>query len=116
MAVSLYMDVHIARAITEQLRQRGVDMLTAIEDGQSTATDENLLQRCHAVHQRLLFTHDIRFRVLAERWQAEGREFSGLLFGAHLGGTIGRWVGDLEFIAKNSGPEEWLNEIAHLPL
>ena len=116
MAVPLYMDVHIAWAITEQLRQRGVDVLTAIEDNQSTAVDEDLLERCYAVHQRLIFTHDIRFRVLAEQWQAEGRPFAGLLFGAHLGGTIGRWVSDLEFIAKNSDLEEWPNQIALLPL
>ena len=116
MAVPLYMDVHIAWAVTEQLRQRGVDVLTAIEDGHAATSDEDLLQRCYAVHQRLIFTHDIRFRVLAEQWQADGRPFAGLLFGAHLGGTIGRWVSDLEFIAKNSDAQEWLNQVAYLPL
>ena len=29
MAISLYMDVHIPQAITDQLRRRGVDVLTA---------------------------------------------------------------------------------------
>ena|SRR5436190_1230130 len=116
MAVPLYLDVHIARAIAEQLRLRGVDVLTAIEDDQSTASDEELLERCYVVHRRLIFTHDIRFRVLAEQWQAEQRGFAGLLFGPHLGGTIGRWVEDLEFIAKNSDLDEWINQIAFLPL
>lgn len=116
MAVPLYLDVHIARAIAEQLRVRGVDVLTAIEDGQSTTKDEQLLERCYAVHRRLIFTHDIRFRVLAEQWQAEQRDFAGMLFGPHLSGTIGHWVEDLEFIAKNFDPEEWVNQIAFLPL
>jgi hypothetical protein len=33
MTVRLYMDVHVPQAITEQLRRRDVDVLTAIEDG-----------------------------------------------------------------------------------
>ncbi len=32
MAIALYMDVHIPQAITDQLRRRGVDVLTAFED------------------------------------------------------------------------------------
>jgi len=30
MSVSFYMDVHVPRAVTNQLRRRGVDVLTAI--------------------------------------------------------------------------------------
>ncbi len=44
MPVPLYMDVHVPWAITEQLRRRGVDVLTAIEDKADTLTDEKLLQ------------------------------------------------------------------------
>ena len=36
MAILLYMDVHIPQAITDQLRRRGVDVLTAIEDDCAT--------------------------------------------------------------------------------
>ena len=39
------MDVHIPQAITEQLRRRGVDVLTAIEDGATELPDEELLER-----------------------------------------------------------------------
>lgn len=45
MAVGLYMDVHIARAITVGLRLRGVDVLTAQEDGARTYDDSRLLDR-----------------------------------------------------------------------
>ena len=34
--VSLYMDVHVDKAITLGLRRRGVDVLTAEEDGSAT--------------------------------------------------------------------------------
>lgn len=33
MGVTLYMDVHVPGSITRQLRRRGVDVLTAQEDG-----------------------------------------------------------------------------------
>lgn len=37
MPVRLYMDVHIRGAVTRQLRLRGVDVLTAQEDGMTCA-------------------------------------------------------------------------------
>jgi hypothetical protein len=43
-AIALYMDVHIPQAITDQLRRRGVDVLTAFEnEGQELAEDQLLL-------------------------------------------------------------------------
>jgi hypothetical protein len=38
-SVKLYVDVHVRRAITEGLRLRGVDVLTAQEDGASRLND-----------------------------------------------------------------------------
>lgn len=114
MAVRLYMDVHVPQAITDQLRRRGVDVLTAIEDGSSELPDDELLEHVYSLN-RLLFTQDIRFKVLAEDWQREEKSFSGLLFGHQLGGTIGQYVEDLELIATASEPEEWLNVVEYLP-
>ena len=45
MSVALYMDVHVRRAITEALRLRGVDVLTAQEDAAARLTDPDLLDR-----------------------------------------------------------------------
>lgn len=87
MSVALYMDVHVPGPITRQLRRRGVDVLTAQEDGQDTTPDEQVLARATEVG-RVVFTHDVPFRVEAENWQRQGREFAGLLFGPQLGGTI----------------------------
>jgi predicted nuclease of predicted toxin-antitoxin system len=58
MAVSLYFDVHVPRAIGEQLRRRGVDVVTAIEDGYDQRVDEEVLQRARDLR-RVLFTQDI---------------------------------------------------------
>ena len=115
MTVAIYMDVHVPVAITEQLRRRGVDVVTAHEDGSTQLIDADLLQHCHEL-ERLLFTQDIRFKALAESWQQTEQPFSGLLFGHQLGGTIGEYVRDLELIAKATDRGDWVNVVERLPL
>lgn len=115
MAIALYMDVHVPQAITDQLRRRGIDILTAFDDEAQELPDDQLLARVTQLN-RVLFTQDIRFRVLAETWQTEGKPFSGLIFGHQLGGTIGQFVKDLELIAKASEPDEWMNTVEYIPL
>ena len=109
------MDVHVPQQITDQLRRRGADVLTAIEDGRAEATDGELLGRARELG-RVVFTQDIRFRALAEDWQRQGRPFAGLVFGHQLGGTIGQFVNDLDLVAQASDADEWRNAIEWLPL
>jgi hypothetical protein len=45
MAIALYMDAHVPRAITIGLRIRTVDVLTAQEDSADTLPDDELLDR-----------------------------------------------------------------------
>lgn len=108
------MDVHVPQAVTEQLRRRDIDVLTAFEDDAQELPDDQLLLRASSLN-RVLFTQDIRFRVLAETWQAEEKPFSGLIFGHQLGGTIGQFVKDLAFIAEASDPDEWRNMVEYIP-
>jgi Domain of unknown function (DUF5615) len=54
-AVQLYMDVHVPQAITEQLRRRGVNVLTAIEDSSEELRDDKLLERSRILG-RVIFT------------------------------------------------------------
>ena len=55
MSVKLYVDVHVKRAVTDGLRRRGVDVLTAQEDGTNRLHDSDLLD--HATSQgRVLFS------------------------------------------------------------
>ena len=51
------MDHHVPRAITTGLRLRGVDVLTAYEDGASELPDPALLDRASELG-RVLFTQD----------------------------------------------------------
>ena len=114
MAIALYMNVHVPQAITDQLRRRGVDVLIAVEDDANELPDHKLLERVTQIN-RVLFTQDIRFRVLAETWQTQGKQFSGLIFGHQLGGTVGQFVRDLELIATASDPDEWMNMVEYIP-
>lgn len=114
MAVKLYMDVHIPLAVTEQLRLRRVDALTAQEDGAGTLEDDELLDRAAALG-RVMFTHDHRFRAMAEQWIRDGRDFAGLLFGPCAAHLVGRYVRDLHLIAEASEPGDWQNRVEYLP-
>jgi hypothetical protein len=115
MAISLYFDVHIPQAIAEQLRRRGVDVKTVVEDGSRRLPDDQVLERATELA-RVVFTFDIGFRAMAEQWQREGKQFAGLIFGRELGATIGQFVSDLEVVALTSEPREFMNFILHVPL
>src|SRR5215210_7013320 len=113
MDVRLYMDVHIPMAITRQLRLRGVDVFAATEEGTNKLSDEALLKLA-SEQNCTIFTHDIRFRVLAESWQRTGRAFAGLIYGHAEAASIGAYVRDLELIAKACDARELQNQIIHL--
>ena len=49
MTVALYIDEHVPRAISVGLRLRGVDVLTAQEDGLRNTPDVVLLDRATAI-------------------------------------------------------------------
>ena len=113
MPMSFYMDVHVPQPITDQLRRRAVDVISAIDDGFAERDDHELLERARELG-RLIFTQDIGFKALAENWQRQGQHFAGLLFGHQLGGALGQYVKDLELIAKASEPGE-CNVVEYLP-
>jgi hypothetical protein len=115
MGLRLLMDVHVPAAITSEFRRRGIDVLTAVDDGSDRLADEELLDRARELG-RVVFTQDIRFMALAHSWQRSGRTFAGLIFGYQLGATVGVYVKDLELIATASSPEEWEGVVEYLPL
>ena len=115
MSVRFYMDVHVPLAITEQLRMRDVDVLTAQTDNATRLDDPPLLDRATQLG-RILFSRDKDLlRIAAER-QRGNRPFSGLVYAHQLRVSIGRCIDDLELIAKASNPEEWIGKVIFLPL
>ena len=109
------MDTHVHQAITDGLRLRGVDVLTAREDGMHEANDEVLLDRSTELG-RVLFTYDEDFRKETARWRGVGREFAGVIY-IHLQKIrIGTCIEDLETIARVMEPDTVRNRIFYLPL
>jgi predicted nuclease of predicted toxin-antitoxin system len=114
-SVRLYVDVHVRRAITEGLRLRGVDVLTAQEDGAREFDDPDLLDRATALG-RVLFTQDDDLLREAKRRQRTGETFAGVIYAHQLNLTIGQCIAGLELIAQASEPAEWINRTEYLPL
>lgn len=114
MPVRYYMDVHVPYAITEQLRLRGVDVLTAQDDDAIELQDVNLLERARMMP-RVVFTQDARFRAMAEQMIREHKPFAGLIFGPMIGVSIGEYVETLQLIAEATEMSEWENRVEYLP-
>lgn len=115
MSVALYMDVHVRRAVTNGLRIRGVDVLTAQEDGTARWPDDRLLDRAGELG-RILFSQDDDLLTEAELRQRDGRKFAGVIYAHQLAITIGQCVKDLELVAKAAEPEDLINRVEFLPL
>lgn len=115
MAIALYMDQHVPRAITVGLRMRGVDVLTAFEDGASELDDPDLLDRASEL-KRALFTQDDDLIAESVKRQENNIHFYGVIYAHQLRVPIGICVRDLELIAKAGEPDDIINKIQFLPL
>lgn len=115
MAIHLYMDAHIPKAITIGLRLRGVDVITAQEDNADAFSDPELMERATVLN-RVLFTFDDDFLVEAANRQKSNIRFSGVIFASPLKVSIGTCIKNLEIIAKGGEPEDLADGIEFLPL
>lgn len=107
--------VPVRRAITEALRLRGVDVLTAQEDTAARLPDPDLLDRARR-RERVLFSQDEDLLAEATRRQRTGAPFAGVVYAHQLRVNIGRCIRDLELIAKATEPGDWQNWVEYLPL
>lgn len=115
MAISLYMDHHVPRAITLGLRLRGVDVITAFQDGTSELDDAAVLDRAGELG-RVLFTRDDDLLAEATMRQQDGIPIHGIVYAHQLQASIGRCVEDLELVAKVGEPIDLMNQVLFLPL
>lgn len=102
MSVGLYFDRNVSRAVTQGLRIREVDVLTALEDRAHRLSDPDLLDRATEV-QRVLFSSDEDLIVEARRRQRESEHFAGVIF-APQSCPVGVVIEDLELLAKTGDP------------
>jgi len=108
------MNHHVPAAITQGLRRRDVDVITALEDEAATMNDTQLLMRSTNLG-RVLFSQDEDLLSVTRSWQNTGREFSGLICAHQLEITIGKAVRDLELIAKALDLDDMRNRIEFIP-
>src|SRR5262249_35607996 len=73
----LYMDVHVKAAITAGVRRRGIDEVTAQEDGATRLEDVPMLNRANALG-GVLFSRDDGLMAIARTRQTQGGVFAGL--------------------------------------
>jgi hypothetical protein len=112
-SVALYMDVHVHAAITQGLRSRGVEVITAQEDGTTRWEDAELLDRATALN-RVLFTNDQDLlRIVAIRQQL-GVPFAGVIYAPQMS-PLGRVLRDLEMCAFACDPEDLADGLTYLP-
>jgi hypothetical protein len=113
--IALYMDHQVPRAITVGLRLRGIDVLTAYEDGASELGDAALLDRASELG-RLLFTRDDDLLVEAAKRQKEDIPFGGVVYAHQLRAPIGVCIEDLEIVAMAGEKQDVMNAVVFLPL
>ena len=89
MTIKLYLDADITAAplLASSLRERGFDVISAVEVGNDALSD--VAQFEYAIsQQRVLVTFNIKdFVPLAEQFYVEGRQFSGLIVSPQIKGA-----------------------------
>ncbi|HEY8747023.1 MAG TPA: DUF5615 family PIN-like protein [Tepidisphaeraceae bacterium] len=114
MSIPLYMDEHVPQGITDGLRRRAVDVLTAQEDGAAGLPDPDLLDRATALG-RALVTFDHDFEEEAARCQQSGKPFAGVIYIlGHL--RMGQCIDELELVSAAGEPADLANLLQYIPL
>ena len=78
MTLKFYTDTHVAKAIAEQLRANGVDVIRCEEVGMAEAADEAHLEYA-ARAGRVMITQDADFAMLHRRWLQGGHSHAGIM-------------------------------------
>ena len=92
-----------------------MDVLTADEDGAAQLSDPELLDRATELG-RVLFSQDDDLLAEANRRQAAGITFCGVVFARQLQVPIGICVRDLELITMTADPGDLTDTVIFLPL
>jgi hypothetical protein len=114
-SVPLYFDQHVPGPVVVALRQRGVDVLTAEQDGQKGLVDELLLTRATSLG-RILVTNDRGFHTIAARWRRDGHHFAGIAYYGDQHIPHGKLIDDLLLVAMVYDANDMVDHVEFLPL
>lgn len=115
MALRLYFDHSVRRPVSEGLRLRGVDILTAWEDGSHRLPDPDLLDRATSLG-RVLFSQDEDLLAEAAQRQRTGSDFAGVIYAHQKSLSVRDCIDQLELVAKACEPEELRGRVLFLPI
>jgi predicted nuclease of predicted toxin-antitoxin system len=115
MSLRLYFDHNVRIEIAEGLRRRGIDVVTAREDGTQRLADSELLDRATQLG-RVLFSQDRHLLAEAARRQRSSLPFAGVIFGRQLAMTIGQCIDELEMVASVYDPADMIDHVEYIPI
>lgn len=114
MTPPIYMDENVHGAITNGLRQRGIDMLTVQEDSKSGIPDPAVLDR--AISLNRLFCSQDDLLAEANKRLTTDTSFPGVIFAQQTKISIGTCSRELELISTLGESDEFKNSVLFLPL
>ena len=112
--LSFYMDHHVHQSISDGLPRRGIEVITAFEDGKERESDVDLLE-CATVLGCILVSQDDDVLKIATRWQRSSREFAGIAYAIQQHIDIGGTIDYLELIAHLKTSDEMRNCVEFIP-
>ena len=112
--LAFYMDHQVRGRITRGLQQRGIDVLTAFEDGRSKLPDDDLLKRASSL-KRVFVAQDQDLLRLGRMQQRTGPEFYEIAFVKQEPVNVNKVVEYLELVAHILSEEEMHNHIEYVP-
>ena len=96
MLLPLVADVNIASRVVDFLRSRGVDVLSACEEGWGPYEDEDILETAHAMN-RFVLTHDSDFGTFIVH---QKHPSTGIIHLRPGGRTAAEVIADLQYLVK----------------
>ena len=111
----LYCDHNVNVLVSQLLRERQLDVLTALEDGCHDIPDDRLLERASELG-RALVTHDRDFLREAKHRQRQGLPFAGVIYCHQNRLTLAQLVDELALAARGSMDDELKDRVLFLPL
>ena len=116
--MKLALDHHYSPLIAQELRNRGHDVVAAVEAGWEAEDDDTLLGLCMDEQRTLLTNNVADFAVIARRWHTEGRAHGGLVFTSDVSrprtrDAIGRYVEALAALMHENPSDEGFVDRIH---
>lgn len=108
-SIRLYMDENLSPEIANQLRLRGIDVVSVRDLGLLGDSDENHLVRALEMG-RVLVTCDADFLIMS----ATQIEHAGIIFGKQEDHSLGDWVKGLELICFVYNADDMKNHVEFL--